>query len=194
MNPTATLSWLGSSHAKCSYITFHKKSDFCQLLRTPSPKCVKLLRRFKGQKDLIFFPSLEMSHQTEFLNIHSFQKEGLTPMLLGRTWKSHQLPHGTSQHWNTFEFVWHAVAQITLVTQPALLSLQTSHIQMELCKHWYQQSKGQWSSKRDHCWWRCGWHSTGVLIPRRKSIWGLDLQGYFGERSKVACAGKSMVK
>lgn len=75
INPTATLSWLGSSHAKGSYITLHKKSDFCQLLRNPSPKCVKLLRRLKGQKDLIFFSFPEMPHQTEFLNIHSFQKE-----------------------------------------------------------------------------------------------------------------------
>lgn len=103
MNPTATLSWLGSSHAKCSYITFHKKSDFCQLLRTPSPKCVKLLRRFKGQKDLIFFPSLEMSHQTEFLNIHSFQKERHLRCLGG-------LGNLTSWHLPALKHLWICVA------------------------------------------------------------------------------------
>lgn len=86
--------------------------------------------------------------------------------------------------------MWHAVTQITLVTQPVLLSLQASHIQMELCKHWYQQSKGQRGSKGDHHCWRCGWHRTGVLIPRilprEKKHLGIrqGLQGYFGERPK----------
>lgn len=145
MNPTAALPWLGSTHAKGSYITLHKKSDFCQLLRTPSPKCVKLLRRFKGQKDFIFFFFFSFSRNASpnWVPWYSLISKRETPTLLGRTWKSHQLPHGSSQHWDTFEFVWPAVTQVTLVTEPALLSLQASHIQMELCKPAEQRAVGQ---------------------------------------------------
>lgn len=79
----------------------------------------------------------------------------------------------------------HPATQISAVPEPAHLSMQASHVQMELRERWQQQSTGQLGSERDHHCWRCAWHRTGPFIPRLlpreygthygmqgKSIWG----------------------
>lgn len=103
---TATLSQLDSSHAKGSHIALHKKPYLYWLLRTRGSKCVKVLRRLKGKKDFTFFLSQKCLTRLSSITSTHFKKRE-TPTLLGRTWKSHQLLHGSSQHW---KHLWICVA------------------------------------------------------------------------------------
>lgn len=69
---TATLSWLGSSHAKGSHITLHKNSYLYQFLRTLGLKCVKVVKRLKERN--IFFPHQKCLTRLSSLTSTPFKK------------------------------------------------------------------------------------------------------------------------